>query len=347
MGITGSCSFWICSALYSDAENPRLARWTNAPTNGLNLIDENIRQNHNVCTLPKAFECSLNFRSYFQGQIRGKWQLSARSYRSALGAIHGSTHERSMCLLTMSDNVFVLLEDPSAPTRAYLAYHASQSETAIVEPTHYRNTFLTLSPPGALEQLLSLLRARWLSTKQSTGNAAQYKQTAAQLTVEGIVYAIGTDWIVRAGNVILATGAVKGMLLEVIKRRAHWAWMRVHTIIQAEYLPVPTMSCQESSGSSQLLSSLLLSVLPNVRGAKTEAVTISDDQWEDVLWDREADGQRSGKWEGIGEAGEDDDVYVFPDHDVPVHSKGDWAGVDRDRRSAYLIIGALRSDGLI
>ncbi|KAI9513204.1 hypothetical protein F5148DRAFT_1156946 [Russula earlei] len=288
-----------------------LARWTNAPTNGLNLIDENIRQNHN-------------------GQIRGKWQLSARSYRSTLGALGGSTHERSMCLLTMSDNVFVLLEDPSAPTRADLAYHASQSETAILEPAHYRNTFLTLSPAGALEQLLTLLRARWISTKQSAGSAAQYKQTAAQLTVEGNIYAIGTDWIVRAGNVILATGAVKGMLLE------------------AEYLPVPTMSTQESSGSSQLLSSLLLSVLPNVRGAKTEAVTISDDQWEDVLWDREANEQRRAEHEpnGEGEAGEDD-IYVSPEGDGPIHSKGDWAGVDRDRRSAYLIIGALRSDGLI
>ena len=115
----------------------------------------------------------------------------------------------------MSDNVFVLLEDPSAPSRADLAYHASQLETAIVEPPHYRNTFLTLSPPGALEQLLSLLRARWISTKQSAVNATQYKQTAAQLTVEGNIYSIGTDWIVRAGNVILATGAVKGMLLEV------------------------------------------------------------------------------------------------------------------------------------
>jgi len=235
-----------------------------------------------------------------------------------------------MCLLTMNDNVFVSLEDPSAPTRADLAYHASQSETAIVEPCHYRNTFLTLSPPGALEQLLSLLRARWISTKQSAGNTAQYKQTAAQLTVEGNIYAIGTDWIVRAGNVILATGAVKGILLE------------------AEYLPVPTMSSQESSGSSQLLSSLLLSVLPNVRGAKTEAVTISDDQWEDVLWDREADEEKGGKQERmIGKSLEGDEVYVSPDQDVPSHSKGDWAGVDRDRRSAYLIIGALRSDGLI
>lgn len=176
----------------------------------------------------KYFEYSLNFRPCCQGQIRGKWLLSARSYRSTLGAINVSTHERSMCLLTMSDNVFVSLEDPSAPTRADLAYHASQSQTVIVEPTHYRNTFLTLSPPGALEQLLSLLRARWISTKQSSGNTAQYKQTAAQLTVEGNIYAIGTDWIVRAGNVILATGAVKGILLEVNKGWAHCAWMCVH-----------------------------------------------------------------------------------------------------------------------
>ena len=177
------------------------------------------RQEHS--TKPQCLLPSQNTRMIFtellccQGQFRGKWQLSARSYRSTLGAINGSTHERSMCLLTMSDNVFVSLEDPSAPSRADLAYHASQFETAIVEPTHYRNTFLTLSPPGALEQLLSLLRARWISTKQSAGNATQYKQTAAHLTVEGNIYAIGTDWIVRAGNVILATGAVKGMLLEV------------------------------------------------------------------------------------------------------------------------------------
>jgi hypothetical protein len=120
-----------------------------------------------------------------------------------------------MYLLTMNDNIFALLEDLSAPSRADLAYHASQLETALVEPTHYRNTFLTLSPPGALDQLLSLLRARWISTKQSAVDAPQYKPTAPQLTVDGNVYSIGTDWIVRAGNVILATGAVKGMLLEV------------------------------------------------------------------------------------------------------------------------------------
>lgn len=106
------------------------------------------------------------------------------------------------------------------------------------------------------------------------------------------------------------------------------------------------MSSQESSGSSELLSSLLLSVLPNVPDARTEAVTISDDQWEDVLWDRDADEQKvMQKIVGKGEEG--DDLFVSPEDDAPGHSKSDWAGVDRDRRSAYLIIGALRSDGLI
>ncbi len=104
------------------------------------------------------------------------------------------------------------------------------------------------------------------------------------------------------------------------------------------------MSSQESSGSSVLLSSLLVSVLPNVPGAKTEAVTISDDQWEDVLWDREADEERTNQAPFDEEM---ENIFVTSEDDGPSHSKGDWGGVDRDRRSAYLIIGALKSDGLI
>ena len=108
---------------------------------------------------------------------------------------------------------------------------------------------------------------------------------------------------------------------------------------------MPRIISQESSGSSPLLSSLLVSVLPNVPGAKAEAVTISDEQWEDVLWDREADEQRTVNEEFV--YNEMEDIFVTPEDDGSSHSKGDWVGVDRDRRSAYLIIGALRSDGLI
>jgi hypothetical protein len=112
----------------------------------------------------------------------------------------------------MNENVFVLLEDPSAPSRADVLAAGPQGQ----EPTHYRTTFLTLRPPGALEQLMVQIRARWVSVRQSTSVALQRNQTAGQqLLIDGNIFAIGTDWLVRAGNVILAGGAVKGMLLEV------------------------------------------------------------------------------------------------------------------------------------
>lgn len=118
-----------------------------------------------------------------------------------------------MTALTMNDNVFVLLEDPLAPTRADVLPENIKS------PSHYRTTFLTLRPPGALEVLMTQLKARWTAVRQSVvGNAQQRGQSAAagqQLTIDGHVFGIGNDWLVRVGNVILAGGAVKGMLLEV------------------------------------------------------------------------------------------------------------------------------------
>ncbi|TFY70168.1 hypothetical protein EVG20_g2835 [Dentipellis fragilis] len=236
-----------------------------------------------------------------------------------------------MCALTMNNNVFVLVDDPYAPTRADIPIPPSGSDAAhrLLEPPHYRNTFLTLSPPGALEQLLALLRARWISTRQNAQSQSFNRQAAShQLTIEGNIFAIGNDWIVRAGNVILAGGAIKGMLLE------------------AEYLPVPTMSSEPADKTSDLLSNLLLSVLPNVRDAKTVAVTISDAQWEDVLWDREEELNQSQQ-PGSSDLDKADDLFTIGDEDVPTHQKGDWVGVDRDRRSAFLIIGALKSEGLV
>jgi hypothetical protein len=102
---------------------------------------------------------------------------------------------------------------------------------------------------------------------------------------------------------------------------------------------------QTSDGTSELLSNLLTSVLPNIRDAKTVAVTISDSQWEEVLWDREE--EERGEQTKRVEEGVFDDIYVSNEQvrDVPV--KGDWVGVDRDRRSAFLIIGALKSEGIL
>lgn len=142
-----------------------------------------------------------------------------------------------MCTLTMNNHVFVLLEDFNAPSRAdYLAALAQSEQSPgtgpanpssspsnkqfshiqLAEPPHYRNTFLTVSPPGALEQLITQLNARWTLTRQpNPNNRNQLSAMSNQLVIDGSIFGIGTDWLVRIGNVILAGGAVKGMLLEV------------------------------------------------------------------------------------------------------------------------------------
>lgn len=131
--------------------------------------------------------------------------MGIRSYRSTFNNEPSLNlpAERTMSAFTMGENVFVLLDDPISPGRYDL-----QTLSLATKPTHLKSTYITLSPPGALEQLLSHLRARWGSVRGQT--------TGPQLTIEGSIYSIGTDWIVRVGNVIMSTGSVKGILLEVI-----------------------------------------------------------------------------------------------------------------------------------
>ncbi|KIK68124.1 hypothetical protein GYMLUDRAFT_238286 [Collybiopsis luxurians FD-317 M1] len=295
-----------------------LARWINAPPDGLTAIRRNILENHS-------------------GFYKGPWTLAVKSYRSTLTQTPGFQipSERTMFTLQMYENIFVLLEDPLAPTRADVVQAiADKTAPPTFQPTHYRTTFLTLNPPGALEQLLAQLKARWVPVRQgSTSGVPRSQASGYQLTIEGGVFGIGTDWLIRAGIVTMTGGEMRGMLLE------------------AEYLPLPGLNVGPAAdGTSELLSNLLTSVLPNVPDAKTVAVTISDAQWEDVLWDREEE-ERALK--EVAQAkdkenkGEGDDVFVYGDEDIPVKRRGDWTGVDRDRRSAFLIIGALKSEGIL
>jgi hypothetical protein len=86
--------------------------------------------------------------------------------------------------------------------------------------------------------------------------------------------------------------------------------------------------------------------LPNIPDARTVAVTISDSQWEDVLWEREEDVDKVEEDTKMKE--DEDDIYAYGDEETRADKEqGDWVGVDRDRRSAYLIIGALRSEGIL
>ncbi|KAG6844904.1 hypothetical protein H0H87_002603 [Tephrocybe sp. NHM501043] len=221
----------------------------------------------------------------------------------------------------MDDNVFVLLDDPLAPTRAdVLAAAPPGQEAAYLQgPTHFRTTFLTLKPPGALEQLLAQLKARWVSVRQSSSNGPQRGQSSGhQLWIDGHQYAIGNDWLVRVGNVCLPGGGIKGMVLE------------------AEYLPLPVLHSPVADGTSELLSNLLTSILPNIKDAKTVAVTISDSQWDDVLWDREQEEKNVNSTEGKETSENLEDIYAYGDEDIPEKKDKDWVGIDRDRSATVI-----------
>ena len=132
-----------------------------------------------------------------------------RLYRSTIQMLPGMIGaERSMTTFTQTspDAAFVLIEDP-------LAMQGSMSAMSQDQPTpsHYQYTLVPVSPPGALEQLLQQLNAPW-TMRQAGGGS---NQSGRQLLIDGHIFTIGTDWVVCVGNVILAGGTLKGMILEV------------------------------------------------------------------------------------------------------------------------------------
>ena len=122
--------------------------------------------------------------------------------------------------------------------------------------------------------------------------------------------------------------------------------------MKAEYLPLPVLRSQDPNATPELLSNLLTSIIPNVPDARTVAVTISDGQWEEVLWstaEHEAEDELKADAAQSESLSPEDDIFVYENEELAKETKqkGDWTGLDRDRRSAFLIIGALRSEGLI
>ncbi|CAL1700655.1 unnamed protein product [Somion occarium] len=283
-----------------------LARWQNAPPEGLTLIHKNIVLNH-------------------RGVLREKWYLTIKSFRTNFSSIPGIRvpSERLMWSVTMKDNAFVILEDGTAPTRFDVLQNFG--EDVMYETPHFRQTHMTCNPPGALEALLDQLQARWVSTRghsQPSGAPQSLQDSGPQLTIIGQVFAVGTDWIVRAGTVQLSGGAMKGMLLE------------------AEYLPLSAFP-QTTDETSELLSNFITAMLPHTADAKTVAITISDSQWEELFWDHE---DRKGDEQTIKPP---EDIYVSGEDMQSEGRKEDWIGVERDRRAAYLVMGGLRMEGLL
>lgn len=110
--------------------------------------------------------------------------------------------------------------------------------------------------------------------------------------------------------------------------------------LQAEYLPLPNWPYGPNQ-TPELFSNFLTSLLPAIPDAKTVAVTVHDQEWDEVLCS-EAD--ELDDVEDAAPVIAEDDVYA---HDYPEPQRHDWTGLDRDRRSAFMIHGVLRSEGLL
>lgn len=67
---------------------------------------------------------------------------------------------------------------------------------------------------------------------------------------------------------------------------------------------------------------------------------MSETQWEDSMYAREDPVQNSEEMMG-------DNLYAVGHDDITEGKRGDWLGLDRERRSAFVILGALRSEGLL
>jgi len=96
-----------------------------------------------------------------------------------------------------------------------------------------------------------------------------------------------------------------------------------------------------------LLSNMLTSLLPTNFGAKVLVFPITDALWEDVLYG--TDDREERPWPGPSKTDDDDDddIYITAEDAIPKPRKGDWTGDYRDQRSAFLIIGAMKSEGIV
>lgn len=107
---------------------------------------------------------------------------------------------------------------------------------------------------------------------------------------------------------------------------------------------MPDLHTEGGEGRSELLSDFLASVIPLLPDSEIWTVAVSDDMWAEVLAGLE---EEDVEEEAQNKSDEDDDEIFVPSDFLPSARKTDWLGVNRDKRSAYLIQGALKGEALI
>lgn len=123
--------------------------------------------------------------------------MTLQSYRS------GTYPARSIYAVSTAEHAYVLLEDQSIDLTG-------------AELLHPRVSFVTITPPESLPAMLSQVAGNWTSSRH---NAAQTGRGVVmggmpQVQIEGHVYSVGGDWLIRIANVTQAGGALRGLVIE-------------------------------------------------------------------------------------------------------------------------------------
>ena len=108
-------------------------------------------------------------------------------------------------------------------------------------------------------------------------------------------------------------------------------------------MPLPDLHTEGGEGRSELLSDFLSSTIPLLPDSEIWTVAVSDEMWAEVLAGLDEDDTEE---EGEKMDEDEEDLFLSPDF-LPTPRKTDWLGVNRDKRSAYLIQGALKGEALI
>ena len=113
-------------------------------------------------------------------------------------------------------------------------------------------------------------------------------------------------------------------------------------------MPLPKSPSNADEETPEILSNMLVSVLPDVKNAMPVAVTVSEMHWAEVHWNcHETEQNESGENQQKNGEDEDGDVFAYESDDSSKKQPGDWTGTERDRRSAFSIVGALRPEGML
>lgn len=149
------------------------------------------------------------------------------------------------------------MEDTAAPS--YAGYDAMKVAATAADrpgpprPPHFRNTYMSLSPPTALGPFLQQLGGNWSN---------RLSGTHPDIEILGVEHTIGDHLIIRVGKVV-QKGEQRGLVIEVNPRASIWLleltlYPAFVSCIQAELIPLPT----SSAGTPHMLSELLTKITP-------------------------------------------------------------------------------------